>query len=161
MIKKILVSLDGSEYSTAVTEASFYLAKGFGASINGLYVVDIVALEGSFLHDLSGALGFEPLLNFSSKVKDILELKGKDILKDFTESAKGAGVECSTDSAYGVISTEICDKAKLADMIVVGRRGGNVGIAYELMGSTTEGVIRKASVPVFVVSEKFQEPKKM
>jgi nucleotide-binding universal stress UspA family protein len=38
----------------------------------------------------------------------------------------------------------------------MGRRGINVSFEHGLLGSTTEGVIRKAPKPVMVVSEKFE-----
>ena len=69
MIKNILVALDGSDYSNIAVKYGIWLAKNFGAKLSGLHAVDIVLLEGPFLHDLSGSVGFEPFLNFSSRMR--------------------------------------------------------------------------------------------
>ena len=65
MIKSILVALDGSQHADSALEYAIWLARRLRARIIGLHVLDIVSIEGSFLHDVSGSLGFEPYLDFS------------------------------------------------------------------------------------------------
>lgn len=160
MIKKILVAADGSDYGKSSMDYAFWLARRLDASVMAVHVVDIVSFEGSFLHDISGALGFEPFLNFSSRMKDILEERGRSILSGFEEAASEAGLEPESDLLFGVVTNEICEKAKLADLVVMGRRGVNAQFEYGLLGSATEGVIRKSPKPVLVVPREFTEPKK-
>lgn len=159
MIKKILVPLDGSENSKYGLEYAVWLAKKFGSSVIGLNVVDVVALEGPFLHDLSGSLGFEPFLNFSTKMREALEAKGRSVLGYFTETCGAAGVKCESSIAFGIVPNEICDKAKLADLVIMGRRGVNVKFEHGLLGSTTENVLRKSPKSVLIVPSHFREPK--
>ncbi|MBI5827571.1 MAG: universal stress protein [Deltaproteobacteria bacterium] len=159
MIKKILVAQDGSVYSKSAFEYGVWLSRRFEASLAAIHVVDIVSLEGPFLHDLSGSLGFEPYVNFSSKMKEVLEAKGKEILSSFEEDCKKAGVECTTGVAYGIVPNEICSKANLADLVILGRRGINARFEYGMLGSTTESVLRSSPKPVLVVPEGFTEPK--
>lgn len=160
MIKNILVPQDGSAYGKAALDYSVWLARKFGAGLTGLHVVDIVSLEGPFLHDLSGSLGFEPFLNFSTRMREALEARGKTILGAFEEACKDSGAECETLISFGIVANEICDRAKIADLVVVGRRGVNAQFEYGLLGSTTESVIRRSPKPVLVVPETFKEPKK-
>ncbi len=160
MIKKILVPLDGSANSESALEYALWIAGKFGSSISGINVVDVVALEGPFLHDLSGSLGFEPFLNFSSKMREALEAKGKTVLEGFADSCKKAGVKCDSSIAFGIVPNEICEKAKLADLVVIGRRGINVKFEHGLLGSTTENVIRKSPVSVMIAPEEFKAPAK-
>lgn len=160
MIKKILVAADGSDYGKSSMDYAFWLARRLDASVMAVHVVDIVSFEGSFLHDISGALGFEPFLNFSSRMKDILEERGRSILSGFEEAASEAGLEPESDLLFGVVTNEICEKAKLADLVVMGRRGVNAQFEYGLLGSATEGVIRKSPKPVLIVPREFTEPKK-
>ena len=47
---------------------------------SALHVIDIVSIEGSFFHDISGSLGFEPYLDFSSKMREVLEERGRAML---------------------------------------------------------------------------------
>ena len=51
---------------------NFIFAHQFRAALIGLHVVDIVSIEGSFFHDISGSLGLEPYLDFSSKMREVL-----------------------------------------------------------------------------------------
>ncbi len=159
MIKKILVPQDGSAYGRSALDWSLWLSKKLGADLVGLHVVDIVALEGPFLHDISGSLGFEPFLNFSTRMREVLEEKGTAILKAFEETCEKAGVNKEIQMSVGVIAGEICEKAKVADLVVMGRRGLNAKFEYELQGSTTEAVLRKSPKPVLVVPETFTEPR--
>ena len=158
MIKNILVPHDGSPHAASATACALWCAHKFGATVTGLHVVDSVALEGSFLHDISGSMGFEPFLDFSSKMRAMLEEKGKTILGNFIDRCKDAKVECHEAVASGIVSSNICEHAKLADLVILGRRGANAGFEYGLMGSVAEAVVRKSSKPVLVVPEEFKEP---
>src|SRR5438270_12600929 len=104
MIKNVLVAIDGSEHSRSATEHGAWIAERLGTSITALHVIDIVSIEGSFLHDISGSLGFEPYLDFSSKMREVLEERGKGMLADFAEHVKEAGVRYETVMDVGVIA---------------------------------------------------------
>ncbi|MBI5563012.1 MAG: universal stress protein [Deltaproteobacteria bacterium] len=158
MIKKILVPQDGSVHSKSALDYGLYLAKKFGAALTGMHVVDVVALEGPLLHDVGGSLGFEPFLNFSPKMRDALEERGRVILDGFTAECKAAGAQSGTRMGYGIIAAEICEAAKLADLVVMGSRGLNARFDYGLMGSTTEAVVRRSPEPVLVVPIVFKAP---
>ncbi len=158
MIKNILVAVDGSENARSAAEFAFWMAKGFGARLTGVHVVDIVALEGPLIHDLSGSLGFELFQNFSSEMKKILEENGQGFLDDFKEEAERAGLKADIVRAYGIVSSEICEKARLADLVVMGRAGINAKFEHGLMGSVAEGVVRKSEKPVFIAPASFKVP---
>jgi len=68
MIKSILLPTDGSANSNVALEYGLYLASKFEAKITGLNIVDIKALEGPFISDVSGALGFSPYQNHLQKI---------------------------------------------------------------------------------------------
>ncbi|MBI3399524.1 MAG: universal stress protein [Deltaproteobacteria bacterium] len=157
MFKNILIPQDGSEHSKAALAYGIWLARKFDAKVIGLYVVDVVAMEGPFLHDLSGSLGFEPFLNFSTKMREILENKGQNILKEFTETCRREKVAYDSIQDFGIVANTVCEKAKLADLVIMGRRGINIQFEYGLLGSTTEGVIRKSSKPVIIVPNEYRE----
>lgn len=157
MFKNILIPQDGSKHSETALSYGILLAKKFGAKVVGLYVVDAVAMEGPFLHDLSGSLGFEPYLNFSTKMQEILESNGDAILKVFRETCEKEDVRNAGIQESGIVANTICEKAKTTDIIIMGRRGINIQFDYGLFGSTTEGVIRKSTKPVIIVSEEYSE----
>src|SRR6185503_15691938 len=134
MVKNVLVAIDGSEHSRAAAEHALSIAERFHASVAALHVIDIVSIEGSFLHDISGSLGFEPYLDFSSKMREALHERGRAILELFTARCKDRGVACDTALPMGVVANEICDLARTADLVVLGHRGVNEQFSTGLLG---------------------------
>jgi nucleotide-binding universal stress UspA family protein len=150
MIKSILVALDGSQHADDALAYALSLAEKLKARLIGLHVVDIVSIEGSFLHDVSGSLGFEPYLDFSSKMREALQERGRVLLDTFTQRCAERGVPCDTALPLGIVANEICDQARTADLVVIGRRGVNEQFSTGLLGGTTESVTRKSPKPVLV-----------
>jgi len=157
MIKSILVALDGSQHADSALEYAIWLARRLRARIIGLHVLDIVSIEGSFLHDVSGSLGFEPYLDFSSKMREALQERGRVLLDAFTARCETEGISYDTVLPMGIVANEICDHARTADLVVVGHRGVNEQFSTGLLGSTTESVTRKSPKPVLVTPLQFRE----
>jgi len=157
MIKSILVALDGSQHADSALEHALWLARRLRARIIGLHVLDIVSIEGSFLHDVSGSLGFEPYLDFSSKMREALQERGRVLLDAFTARCQNEGIAHDTVLPMGIVANEICDHARTADLVVVGHRGVNEQFSTGLLGSTTESVTRKSPKPVLVTPLQFRE----
>jgi nucleotide-binding universal stress UspA family protein len=155
MIKSILIALDGSEHSHAAVEYAFWLAERLSGEVCGLHVVDIVSIEGSFLHDVSGSLGFEPYLDLSSKMREVLNDRGRGLLAAFLESAQRRNLRADTVLATGVIANEISERARTADLVVLGRRGLSERFSTGLLGGVVESVSRKCPKPVFISPERF------
>jgi nucleotide-binding universal stress UspA family protein len=158
MIKSILVALDGSEHAQAASRYAIWLADRMQATVVGLHVVDVVSIEGSgsFLHDVSGSLGFEPYLDFSSKMREVLHERGRTLLDGFLESCREEGVRADSRLVTGIVANEVCEHARTADLVLVGHRGLNERFSTGLLGSTTESVARKCPKPVLVVPIEFQ-----
>ncbi len=156
MIKSILVALDGSDHAEAALQHGLWLAERLRATVTGLHVVDIVSIEGSFLHDISGSLGFEPYLDFSAKMRDALRERGRALLEAFGRRCAERHVPFDTVLGMGIVANEICDQARTADLVVIGHRGVNEQFSTGLLGSTAESVTRKSPKPVFVSSMRFQ-----
>ncbi len=157
MVKSILVALDGSQHADSALEHGLWLARRLRARLIGLHVLDIVSIEGSFLHDVSGSLGFEPYLDFSSKMREALQERGTVLLDAFRTKCEEAGVPCDTALPMGIVANEICDQARVADLVIVGHRGVNEQFSSGLLGSTTESVTRKSPKPVLVTPLTFKE----
>ena len=157
MIKSILVALDGSEHAEAALLHALWLAERLRATLVGLHVIDVVSIEGSFLHDISGSLGFEPYLDFSAKMREALRERGRVILDAFARRCEERCVPCDTVLGMGIVPNEICDQARTADLVVIGHRGVNERFSSGLLGSTTESVTRKSPKPVFVSPLRFRE----
>jgi len=158
MIKSILVTLDGSEHSQTAAQYALWLAERLQATAIGMHVVDVVSIEGSgaFLHDVSGSLGFEPYLDFSSKMRDALQERGRVVLEQFLALCNERGVRADTQLVSGIVANEICEQARTADLVVVGHRGVNERFSTGLLGGTTESVTRKCTKPVLVCPIEFR-----
>jgi len=157
MIKSILVALDGSQHADSALEHALWLGRRLQARLIGLHVLDIVSIEGSFLHDVSGSLGFEPYLDFSSKMREALQERGRVLLDAFVARCEAEGLAHDTALPMGIVANEICDQARTADLVVVGHRGVNEQFSTGLLGSTTESVTRKSPKPVLVTPLQFRE----
>ena len=156
MIKNILVPLDGSEHSKAALEYGLWLAEKFNGSLFGQHVIDTISVEGTFFHDISGSLGFEPYLDFSTKMREALEERGKLILEEFSQRCDRKGIKHQIFLDLGIIPNEICERSKVADLVVIGHRGINEEFSTGLLGNTAETVTRKCPRPVFVSTKKFK-----
>src|SRR3970040_481301 len=157
MIKNILVPLDGSEHSKAALEYGLWMTEKFHGTLFGQHVIDTVSIEGTFFHDISGSLGFEPYLDFSAKMREVLEERGKAILEEFRQRCQQKGVRFETLLDMGIIPNEICERSKVADLVVLGHRGINEEFSTGLLGATAENVTRKCPRPVLVSTRRFKE----
>jgi len=155
MIKNVLAPLDGSEHSQAALDYAIWITQKFDGMLFGQHIIDTISLEGTFFHDISGSLGFEPYLDFSSKMREILDERGKIILDDFAARCAKQGVACKTFLDMGLIANEICERAKVADLVVIGHRGVNEEFSTGLLGTTAESITRKCPRPIFVSTKQF------
>lgn len=156
MIKSILIPTDGSPNSKIALEYAIYIAKKFNAEIKGLNVLDIKTLEGPFLSDVSGALGFSPYQSYLPKFQEILEEKGNIILQEFKKACEDESIKTNTKRLTGIISNIIAEEGKKVDLIVMAQRGEHAEWSSGLLGSTTESVVRKSLRPVFITPQRFR-----
>lgn len=157
MIKTILVGLDGSDHSRTAIRYGLWLGEKLGARVIGLHVIDIVSIEGSFFHDISGSLGFEPYLDFSTKMRQVLQERGEALLQEFAAQASAKNILFDTTLGMGVVPNEVCERARTADLVVIGHRGVNEKFSTGLLGGTAESVTRKCPKPVWACSTEFKE----
>ena len=142
-IKKILIPLVKSEYNDKIISYAIILAKGSGASITAIHVLDKSA-EGD-LGDVFGA-----------KVEEYDKAKRKhaeELLTEVQQVIEKQGIKIDTE----VIGSKSVPKGILdyagesgADVIVIGTKG-LTGVAKFLMGSVASAVIDHAHCPVFAI----------
>ena len=161
MIKKLLVGIDTSEHSRNAQAYAFHIAHRLNASLIGLHVVDIVSIEGSFFHDISGSLGLEPYLDFSSKMREVLTARGRAVLDEFAAAAGRENLPVETVLDMGIVANQVCDRARSVDLVMIGHRGVNERFSSGLLGSTAEAVARKCPRPLFISPMKFREIQRM
>jgi nucleotide-binding universal stress UspA family protein len=161
MIKRILVGIDTSEHSRVAQAYAFTLARRLRSTLIGLHVVDIVLIEGSFFHDISGSLGLEPYLDFSSKMREVLTARGRAVVDEFCATARREKIAAEPLIDMGVVANQICERAKAADLVMIGHRGIHERFSTGLLGSTAESVASKSPRPVFVSPKRLREIKNL
>lgn len=155
MIKHILLALDGSDHARTAFQYALWLAERFQAELSGLHVIDIVSVEGPFFQDISGALGFEPYLDVTGKVRQALRERGQHLVDEFAAICNERHITYETTLATGIIANEICERARTSDLVVIGHRGTNERFSTGLLGGTAESVTRKSPRPVFMTPMQF------
>lgn len=153
MFKNILVPVDGSDFGLSQAAHAIEIAKAYGAKVTALFVVDIKIVEGPMLRDLSFLS--ETLTNFEyhDEVKSSLEEKGAAALEKVRAACDAATVPCECRIVPGMVPNAIAEWARLADIVVIGKRGENASFGGEFLGSVTEMATRLSNKPVMVVEE--------
>ncbi len=151
MVKHIAVGLDGSANAAVAERLAIELARQVRGVVHGIHVIDATFLEGAFITDISGAMGFEPFLNLQSQMRATLDDVAGVIQGEFTERCASAGVEGRFHLERASVVHGVLAASKLADLLVVGQRGVNARFREDLLGATVEMLLRRSGVPVLVV----------
>ena len=145
-MKKILVPCDFSEPSIKAFKFATELAAKTNGSIELIYVIELPVLHDTVLMP---TLSFEEA--FMKDAKSSAEKKFAQLIKKYTED--GLPV-VNTTVAFGPVTLTICDyiKEKKIDLVVMGTHGAS-GLKEFFIGSNTEKIVRKSSVPVIAIKK--------
>ncbi|MDH5795634.1 MAG: universal stress protein [Candidatus Bathyarchaeota archaeon] len=143
MFSRILVGLDGSEYSVKALEFAIDLAKKYRSQLVLVHVVmrQIYAINPPEAGILAG----------TAIVRE-LEAEGKAILAKGEETVKAQGLPVEVRLRQGVPAEELLRAAadEKADLIVLGSRGLSQVKAF-LLGSVSDKVSHHAKCPILIV----------
>lgn len=141
--KRIVVGVDGSDYSTGALRLAGRLAVALGAPLEAVTC-------WSPLDSL--ASGDLPVGGFPEK--DRLEDEAKRLVLQASERAFGATPppEMSITVRYGPTAKILVEESRDAQLLVVGRRGRG-GFLGQVMGSVSSACSAHAHCPVVVVGE--------
>jgi len=130
---RILLATDGGESARHARWWAFGLARAFGATVSGLYVV-------------------ETRLGSSGGLRDLLERRGDAVAREIRVQGARTGVEVDTATREGDPAHEIPAFAaeRGVDLIVLGTHG-RMGLDRLVMGSVATSVVRTADRPVLTV----------
>ena len=143
IFSKLLVPIDGSEPSRAAVRTAVSLARDQGASIVFCHALETVAL----LHAAE-----QPAIDTGPAIEQARQ-RVSTLIDGAIRIANEAGVQAkgSMGEADAVPFIVAQAKAQAADLIVIGTHGRG-GLALAFLGSTAQGVLRSAGVPVLVVT---------
>jgi nucleotide-binding universal stress UspA family protein len=143
MFSRILVALDGSEYSVKALECAIDLAKKYRSQLVLVHVVirQIYAINPPEAGILAG----------TAIVRE-LETEGKAILAKGEDAAKSQGIPVETRLRQGVPAEELLHAAtdEKADLIVLGSRGLSQVKAF-LLGSVSDKVSHHARCSALII----------
>ncbi|MGM0605131.1 MAG: universal stress protein [Halobacteriota archaeon] len=137
MYDRILFPTDGGEGSMAVFD----------------HVLDVAAAADATLHVLTVADTTKPsVTRIQADVIDVLEREGEQIIETALESASNRGVPTVTAVLQGKVPDTIATYAEAheIDLIAMATQG-RIGLEQQFLGSTTERVLRRATVPVLTL----------
>jgi nucleotide-binding universal stress UspA family protein len=129
-LQSILVPMDGSPPSIAALFHAVVLAKDYGASLDVLHVIPVL----------------DPL---TTDARADVE---RAMAAAVTHAQDSLGRKISRTTVVGDPLREIVEAASKADLVVMGTHGF-VGRLHEILGSTTEAVVRSAPCPVLTVRD--------
>jgi len=153
MVKHLLVAVDGSAHAEAAQTLAMTIARRCGAVLHGVHVVDATFLEGAFVSDVSGALGFEPFINMQAQMRAALEDVAGAIAARFEQRCREGEVPCQFHLERGSVVHGLLQACRLPDLLAMGRRGVNARFHPDLLGSATAAMLRRSPIPVLVVPE--------
>jgi len=143
-MKRVLIALDYDPTAKRVAEVGFTMANAMGAEIVLVHVVvDLVAYSLTYLN--MGPLQLETGIVMKDASKQFLE-KTKHHLGDMTIRTvvkEGDFADCILETA----------KEENIDIIVMGTHSQK-WLENIVMGSVTEDVVRKSTIPMFIVPTK-------
>ncbi len=142
-MKKILVAVDKSGFKEKIISYGIILAKGSGASITAIHVVDISTLKG--IGDVFG----RRVAEYEKEVKK----KSEELLAGVQQIIEKEGIKTRTEViSHKSIARGIIDYAREsgADVIVIGTKG-LTGTEKFLMGGVASSVIHHAHCPVVAI----------
>ena len=142
MYKRILIATDGSDKSMKAAQEGMELAKGLGAQVIALNVVNEVVIASAVRQ-----LGAD-----RKEVEAKLEKAGGKAVDDLKAMGAKIGVTVDTIVRIGAPANTVIDTAgaEKADLIVMGSHGES-GASKLLIGSVVQKVLYWATIPVLVV----------
>lgn len=149
-IKKILLYVDGSEECITAAQYGIVLAKGTGAELMALYVVNV-----SLLDELVKAKIFVKIEEMD--YEQDLEQDGKRYLNYISELARKKGVEIKTELIKGVVNKEVVKKIDAwgVDLLVMGELEPVLS-RTDTYHDEAELIFRKTKCSVLVVKDALQ-----
>ncbi len=153
MFQKILVAVDGSEFSRRALNSAMELAERFGGSIALIHAYSATIPVVTSMDTMSGPSITPPVSSeMAAKMADEAENRGKRILGEAEKLVKSRGISVESILVEGDAVREIMRVAqeKSVDLIVVGHRGQS-RLREVLLGSVSEGLSHRATCPVLII----------
>ncbi len=152
MARRILVPLDGSDYSKVATKVAIDMAKKGDGIVIGLGVVDTEEIEESAIGAGIGASYYAEHMKIVKKNKAIGKIN--NFLDEFEDECRDAKVDYERFSKSGDPLEEIIDMGKTSDLIITGLRTFFHFETTPEPGDTLKDLLESGVCPVLAVPNK-------
>ncbi len=145
MYQRILVPIDGSPTSDLGLNEAIRLARLTNATLRLIHIVD----------ELSFALAVDAYGYYAGELLDLLRKNGAELLEKGMAAVRERGVLVEGvlyENLDKTVPQRVIAEAESwkADLIVIGTHGRR-GVRRMVLGSSAEGILRGAPVPVLLV----------
>jgi nucleotide-binding universal stress UspA family protein len=161
--QKVLIAIDGSQFSKIAMDYAFWLTAKLDAELSAQHVLDsrLVTLfvEPAFAEEL----GFGASIEIKEKVYGALRKIGRVILDTYVREATEKRLKTTTHLDEGHIIDEIYKRADDSDLLILGHRSDNhAPLPSEIVvGSIAERVVVSTSKPVLICVQPLEEIKEI
>ena len=140
----VIVATDTSSHSNAALEYGFAYADRHGLPLVALHVY----ILGAFVHPVMPyPVPPYPITEELTRIRDEAARTAEDSVGRWTE--KYPDVAARAEVTEGAAVHQLVEASRTASLIVVGTRGHG-GLAGMLLGSVSQGVMRRAHCPVVI-----------
>ncbi len=159
MSKRIVIGLDGSDYMNSAIDIALRRAKIYSATLIGVAVLDIDAIEDTVGGAPAGAIYYAE----KERERKIQEAQEKivKIKETFVKKCKENEVKYEVYEKTGNPAEEIMEEAKEADIIIVGIRTYFNLAKPNKPGETIKSLLHNPVTPVLAVTEKSILPERV
>jgi nucleotide-binding universal stress UspA family protein len=137
MYEHILIPYDGSDEARKGAVHGIELAASLGATVHALYVIDLPGVPRAL-----------SLRDDEEEMREEYRAYGKEVLDEICQVAAEHDVPCETAMRTGAPSEEIVEFADEEGMDAIVMGSAYRGKLGNLLGGTTDKVVRTATVPV-------------
>jgi nucleotide-binding universal stress UspA family protein len=151
MLDKVLLPTDGSETAAKAVAFAARLLGNTACKVTLLSVVE-EPIYSAFWSD--GLIAPEVLMPPPEELREELDKKAEEMLKESTAPLREAGIEVQPKVRFGNPATEIIQEVEEGgyDMVVMGSHGRGA-LGGFLLGSVSNRVAHHATCPVLIVRE--------
>ncbi len=158
MSRRIVVGLDGTEYSQSAVRVACIAAEAFDGVLVGVAVVDKPGIDASARGAGVGSYHYAKSLR-KHRLSDA-EDRTHEMLEAFEADCKAANVRCELAHHHGVPFQAIVDESRYADLIVVGIRTNFHFETSDEHGDTLRRLMQSGVCPVLAVPKDASLPKR-
>lgn len=159
MSKRIVIGLDGSEFTGAAIDLGIRMAKQQDGILVGVGIIDMPGIEEAYRGATPGAMHYATEV-VEYRIRDANQ-KVTGFLKSFETRCRDAEVRCELSSLVGAPFQQLIDEGKVADLIIVGIRNYFHFETSSKPGDTLKRLLDTPVCPVVAVPAPLEMPERV